>query len=73
MAVCLLILGNFWLAAALVLLVGERVAHTEPTMYSFFGSGSWFYPETYNIFVGLCLLMAAVYFVLSYTVWRRRA
>ena len=35
MAAALLVVGNWWLMVALVLLLGQQVARTEPTMYSF--------------------------------------
>jgi hypothetical protein len=73
MAACLLLLANFWLAAALVLWLGRHVARTEPTMYSFLEAGQWFEPATYNLWVGLCLLAAAVFFIFSWLAWRHYA
>ena len=73
MAVCLLVLGNLWLVASLVLVLGRHLVRMEPTMYSFTQSGDWFYPDTYNTWIALCLTVAASYFVLSYLAWRRHA
>jgi hypothetical protein len=46
--------GSLWALAALVLLVGRKVARTEPLMYSFFGLGGWFYPSSYHLLVAVC-------------------
>jgi len=73
MAAALLVVGNWWLMVALVLLLGQQVARNEPTMYSFMGWGGWCYPKTYGLWIGLCLAIAAVHFILSYFVWRKRA
>ncbi len=73
MAACLLLLANFWLAAALLLWLGRHVARTEPTMYSFLEAGQWFEPATYNFLIGICLLGSAVFFILSCFAWRHRA
>ncbi|MDQ3621925.1 MAG: serine/threonine protein kinase [Verrucomicrobiota bacterium] len=56
------ILGSFWILA-LVLLLGRRVARTEPTMYSFFGVGGWLWPSTYHTIVAVCVAAALVCFV----------
>ena len=48
------VLGSLWALAALVLLVGRKVARTEPLMYSFFGVGGWFYPSSYHQLVAVC-------------------
>ena len=42
-------------------------------MYSFTQSGDWFYPDSYNTWIALCLAVAAIYFVLSYLVGRHHA
>lgn len=52
--------GNLWLLVSLLLVVGRTWERSQPTMYSFFGVGGWYYPETYNVWVGLCLFAAAV-------------
>ena len=47
-------LGSLWALAGLVLLVGKKVARTEPLMYSFFDVGGWFYPSSYLLLVAVC-------------------
>ncbi|MFZ4768529.1 MAG: hypothetical protein ACOYMN_26580, partial [Roseimicrobium sp.] len=54
------LLASFWTCAAIGLLLGMRVARTQPLMYSFFGSGGWFYPATYYLFVAVCFAIAVV-------------
>ncbi len=73
MAGCFLVLGNLWLVVALTLELGKHIARTQPTMYSFLPWGKWYYPGTYNSWIALCVLMAAVHFALSYLSHRRRA
>jgi hypothetical protein len=72
MAACMLVIGNLWLLGALALVLGRHLARTEPTMYSFLQSGAWFYPETYDTWIILCVLAALVHFVVSYRIWRKR-
>lgn len=57
--------GNLWLVAALVLHVGRTFARSEPTMYSFFGMGRWFYPESYSLLVGVCAAIGILLLILS--------
>jgi len=52
------VLGSLWALAAVVLLVGRKVARTEPLMYSFFDVGGWFYPSSYHLLVAGCLGLA---------------
>ena len=54
----LFLAGNFWLLAAIALLIGRSVARTQPLMYAFFGVGTWLYPESYNGMIALCVLLA---------------
>ncbi len=63
--------GNFWLFTALVLVLGRKVARTQPMMYSFFDVGGWYYPGTYNFWIGVCLMVAAACFALAWTNRRR--
>lgn len=51
------IVGNLWLFIALVLLLGRNVARTQPTMYSFFGIGGWYYPAPYGFMVVVCVVL----------------
>ena len=48
------VLGSLWGLAGLVLLVGRKVARTEPLMYSFFDVGGWYYPSSYHLLVAVC-------------------
>lgn len=54
------VLGSLWALAAVVLLVGRKVARTEPLMYSFFDVGGWFYPSSYHLLVAGCLGLAMI-------------
>ncbi len=65
------IAGNFWLFAALVMVLGRKVARTQPTMYSFFDVGGWYYPGTYNLWIGVCLIAALTCLALAWTSRRR--
>ncbi len=65
----LLIGGNIWLLAAIILLLGKNVARTQPLMYSFFGFGAWLYPSTYHLLVAFCGGLSIICFALS---WRGR-
>ena len=56
--------GNLWLLVSLLLALGRTFERSEPLMYSFFGIGDWYYPSTYNVWVGLSLAAAAVCFLL---------
>ncbi len=64
-----LIVGNLWLLAAVTLLLGKKVARTQPLMYSFFDIGAWLYPTTYNLIVWFCGLLAVGFFLFA---WRGR-
>ena len=73
MAGALLIVGNVWLMAALALVLGRHLERTEPMMYSFMQCGDWYSPETYNLWIGLCVAVAVAHFILSFFAWRKRA
>lgn len=64
------IAGNFWLIAAVALVLGRTVARTQPLMYSFFGVGGWYYPATYNLCIGLCAAFGIACCVLAAETWR---
>ncbi len=65
--------GNVWLVLALLMVLGSHVERHQPTMVAFFGLGAWFYPETYNGLVGLCVAAAVVCFALAWRTRRRAA
>ena len=65
----MMIVGNLWLLAAVALLLGKKVARTQPTMYSFFDIGAWLYPSTYNMIVMFCGLVCLGCFAFA---WRGR-
>ena len=60
------VIGNVWLIVGLVLKLGQKEMFAKPTMYSFFGSGAWFEPNTYDRFVAFAFGAAAVSFVLAF-------
>lgn len=60
-----LVIANLWLLAAIALLLGRKVARTEPLMYSFFDRGAWFYPSTYHTVIGICVGLSVVGFLLA--------
>ena len=51
------LLGGVWLLLALVVLLGKKVARTEPLMYAFFGLGGYRYPDSYNAVVVLSVVL----------------
>ena len=57
--------GNFWLMFGLILMLGKTEARTQPTFYSFFGTGAWNEPSTYHGFIAFALGAAGVSFVLG--------
>ena len=63
-----------WALAALALMLGCKVARTQPEMYAFMNvdRSGWFYPSTYYSFVALLVLAAALCFLLSFMAWRRQ-
>lgn len=65
------IFGNFWLFVALVLVIGRTTARTQPTLYSFFDIGGWYYPTTYNLWIGVCMAAAIACLVLTVITWRK--
>ncbi|MCX6903976.1 MAG: serine/threonine-protein kinase, partial [Verrucomicrobia bacterium] len=58
------VLGNLWALIAIVLVVGKKVARTQPIMYSFFGVGGWYYPLSYNLLVAVCFGLAGACLVI---------
>lgn len=59
--------ANLWLVIALILFVGKKYERSEPTMYSFVGVGSYFYPGSYDSMVFGCLLVGLVFLTLAFT------
>ncbi len=53
-------LGHFWLLAFFVLLLGRKVARTQPVRYHFFGFGKWLEPWTYNALLGVCIVVSGL-------------
>ncbi len=51
------LLGSCWLLLAIVVLLGKKVARTEPLMYAFFGLGGWRYPDSYNAVIVLSVVL----------------
>jgi hypothetical protein len=59
--------GNVWLAFAVFASVGRTVEQSEFVKYSFFGTGRWFSPSEYSMFLGTLLAAAMACFALH---WR---
>ena len=57
------IAGNVWLLVSLVLLLGRNVERTQPTLYSFFGVGGWYYPVPYGLMVLVCAAIGVAFLV----------
>lgn len=74
MAIALLVAGMIWTLAAVALVLGCKVARTQPLMYAFLDvkRSGWFYPGTYYMFVALLALAAGACFLLSFLAWRRQ-
>jgi hypothetical protein len=74
MPIALFVAGMVWLFAALALVLGCKVARTQPLMYAFLDvdRSGWFYPSTYYMWVAVLVLAAGMCFVLSYMAWRRQ-
>lgn len=51
---------NVWLFVALAAYVGKTLERSEPTMYSFFGVGQWFYEGAYGYLIKAPLFLATV-------------
>lgn len=74
MAVALFVAGMVWSIGALALVLGRKLARTQPTMYAFLDveRSASFYPSTYYTFVALLCMAAALCFALSFVAWRRQ-
>jgi hypothetical protein len=55
---------NVWLFLALAAFLGKSYERSQPTMYSFFGVGQWFYPDTYAYLIRVPLLLGTACFVM---------
>ena len=64
--IVLVIVGNLWLLAVVLLLLGKKVARTQPLMYSFFDLGAWLYPSTYHAMVIFCAIVSMLCFLFAW-------
>lgn len=62
--------ANVWLLIALVLFVGRTFERDSPLRYSVFHGGQWFSPTTYSLMVLAVLVVAAIFFLLT---WKTRS
>ena len=60
--------GNIWLTLALLAFIGKKYERSDPTMYSVFGVGRYFYPHQYTMLIATLGAAAAACFLLH---WRR--
>lgn len=61
-----LVFGNVWLLLAVVVYLGGKVMRTAPSMVSFYGSGRWFFPGTYNSIAICCAALGIGFLIASY-------
>ena len=61
------LIGNGWLLAALVMMLGRTIARTNPTYYTFFDLGGWLAPAVYYGLVFLCVAAAGFCFRLHFS------
>jgi len=54
------VIGHGWLLISLLLIIGKQIMRTQPTMYAFFGIGTWLYSGMYNVLV-LAVFAVAVW------------
>ena len=58
-----LVIGNVWLMAALVMVLG-KIDLGSGDICSFFNIGGWHYLASYNLMIGLCVCLALFHFAL---------
>ena len=62
------IAGNVWALCTLLMFLGRKAWRAGPTRYTFFGLGS-LSPGQYNFLILCCIVMAVVFFVIT---WKTR-
>ena len=60
--------GNIWAVCALLMILVRKAWRTGPTRYTFFGFGS-LSPPQYNFLILCCVVMAVVFFFIT---WKTR-
>lgn len=63
------IAANIWLVVAVAVILGRTTERTDPTMYSVFHGGQWFYPGSYTLIVLALIAISVFFFVLT---WKTR-
>ncbi|MES2790979.1 MAG: hypothetical protein V4719_15310 [Planctomycetota bacterium] len=58
--------ANFWLAFAMLTILGRSIERSNPTLYSFFHSGQWFTPDGYTGIVIAPFALSVFFFVLTW-------
>lgn len=61
--------ANLWLIFAVGAVLGRTFERSDPTMYSFFHGGEWFYSGNYTLIVFALFAVSAFFFILT---WKTR-